>query len=304
MDANTRPRVAGAAAIKVIGAWLVLPLFFLATGGDLAWWEAWTYCAVVLVPMTGFVVYTARHDPAFITRRSTVHEKEPAQRLVLACGVPLLLAALAIPASITASAGRTRPHLRSSQRSPPLWPVTWPSCASSWENRWAGRTIETYAGQQVISTGPDASSATRCTPARRRSTWRRRSRSGRGGVCSRRWRSSRCSPCESGTRRRYSRGSSPATMNPPPRALSSRPDAGSDVASAWKGLEMNLRTRVRALPKRGPGAGAARSPPLSSAARPLCNGRLGMSFELAPELVHHRPLKLQRHPENRVTGTP
>ena len=156
MSTHDRPAVARAAAIKVVAAWILLPLFFLATGGDLAWWNAWAYCAILLVPMTAFVAYMARHDPEFIVRRSTMREKERTQRRVLAVGTPLLLAALVIPGF----------DHRFGWSHAPLGVVVAALAASLagylavvlvfLENRWAGRTIETYAGQQVVSTGPYA----------------------------------------------------------------------------------------------------------------------------------------------------
>jgi protein-S-isoprenylcysteine O-methyltransferase Ste14 len=156
MNTLDRSAVAKSAAVKVAAAWILLPLFFLATGGDLAWWNAWAYCAILLVPMTAFIVHMARHDPDFIVRRSTMREKERTQRRVLAFGTPLLLAALVIPGF----------DHRFGWSNPPLVVVVAALAVSLigylsillvfLENRWAGRTIETYAGQQVISTGPYA----------------------------------------------------------------------------------------------------------------------------------------------------
>jgi protein-S-isoprenylcysteine O-methyltransferase Ste14 len=156
MDTLDRSAVAKSAAVKVVAAWILLPLFFLATGGDLAWWNAWAYCAILLVPMTAFVAYMARHDPAFIERRSTMREKERTQRWVQVVGMPLMLAALVIPGF----------DHRFGWSHPPLGVVVAALGASLagyvavvlvfLENRWAGRTVETYAGQQVVSTGPYA----------------------------------------------------------------------------------------------------------------------------------------------------
>jgi protein-S-isoprenylcysteine O-methyltransferase Ste14 len=156
MDALDRPAVITSAAVKVAAAWVLLPLFFLATGGDLAWWNAWAYCAALLVPMTVFIAHVARHDPEFIVRRSTMREKERTQRRVQVLGIPLMLAALLIPGL----------DHRFGWSHPPLGVVVAALAASLagylavlrvfHENRWAGRTIETYAGQQVISTGPYA----------------------------------------------------------------------------------------------------------------------------------------------------
>jgi protein-S-isoprenylcysteine O-methyltransferase Ste14 len=156
MNSHDHPAIARSAAIKVAAAWIVLPLFFVVTGGDLMWWNAWAYCAVLLVPMTAFIVHMTRHDPEFIVRRSTMREKERAQRWVIAAGTPLLLATLVIPGL----------DHRFGWSNPPLGVVAAALAFSLagyvavvrvfLENRWAGRTIETYAGQQVISTGPYA----------------------------------------------------------------------------------------------------------------------------------------------------
>ena len=156
MNTHHRPAVARSAAVKVVAAWILLPLFFLATGGDLAWWNAWAYCAVLLVPLTAFVAHMARHDPEFIVRRSKMREKERTQRRVLAFGSPLLLAAFVIPGF----------DHRFGWSDPPLSVVVAALAVSLvgylailrvfLENRWAGRTVETYADQQVISTGPYA----------------------------------------------------------------------------------------------------------------------------------------------------
>jgi protein-S-isoprenylcysteine O-methyltransferase Ste14 len=155
-EATSSPHAGPSATARIVAAWIILPLFFLATGGSLAWWEAWVYCAFVLGPATLFVAWMAKRDPEFISRRTTMQEKEPAQQRILAWGASLIIAALVIP-------GLDR---RFAWSDPPL-PVVLAAMAIVLggylgvlrvflENRWAGRTIETYAGQQVVSTGPYA----------------------------------------------------------------------------------------------------------------------------------------------------
>jgi protein-S-isoprenylcysteine O-methyltransferase Ste14 len=84
----------------------------------------------------------------------TVREQERTQRWVQMVGTPCLLGALVIPGL---------DHRLGWSSVPPA--VVVGALAASLagylavvrvflENRWAGRTIETYAGQQVISTGP------------------------------------------------------------------------------------------------------------------------------------------------------
>jgi protein-S-isoprenylcysteine O-methyltransferase Ste14 len=142
------------AAIKVIAAWVLLSLFFLATGGSFTWWEAWAYCVVLLSPMTIFVVYMARNDPDFIARRTKLREKEQAQRRILVWGYPSMIAALVIPGL----------DHRFGWSAPPTAAVVAAMATVLGgyltvlrvflENRWAGRTVEVFADQKVISTGP------------------------------------------------------------------------------------------------------------------------------------------------------
>lgn len=144
------------AGLKLLAAWVILPLFFSITGGSLGWWEAWAYCAVILVPMTIFLFGVVRRDPEFIERRFRLKEKERTQRRLLAWGYPAFLAAIVIPGL----------DHRFGWSSPPV-PLVFAALALVFagyltvlrvflENPWAGRTVETYPGQTVVSTGPYA----------------------------------------------------------------------------------------------------------------------------------------------------
>jgi protein-S-isoprenylcysteine O-methyltransferase Ste14 len=144
------------AAVKVVAAWIVLPLFFLATGGSIRWWQAWVYCAMLLGPMTLFIAYMARHDPEFIARRTKLRENDPAERRILAWGYPSLVAALVIP-GLDRRFGWSEPSLAVVVAAQAAVLAGYLAVLRVFlENRWAGRTIETYANQQVISTGPYA----------------------------------------------------------------------------------------------------------------------------------------------------
>jgi protein-S-isoprenylcysteine O-methyltransferase Ste14 len=144
------------AVTRVLAAWIVLPLLFLATGGTLKWWEAWVYCVLILVPMTSFAIWIARRDPAFFERRFKVKEKEQAQRRIQAWGAPFLAAAFVVPGLDHRFCWSDPP--------PAVIIVAMVVSVGAYlvvlrvfmENRWAGRTIETSAEQKVISTGPYA----------------------------------------------------------------------------------------------------------------------------------------------------
>lgn len=141
---------------RVVGAWIVLPLFFLASGGSLQWWAAWAYCTLVLVPMTVFALRTARSDPEFLDRRFKMREKVRAQRQVVSLGAVSILGAYLVPGL----------DHRFGWSSPPVAVVgvALALCLAAYlvilrvflANRWAGRTVETYEEQRVVSTGPYA----------------------------------------------------------------------------------------------------------------------------------------------------
>jgi protein-S-isoprenylcysteine O-methyltransferase Ste14 len=126
------------------------------TGGSLAWWQAWVYCAVILVPATVFIVHKARHDPDFIARRSRLREKERTQRRVLAWGYPPYLASVITP-GLDHRFGWSAPPTALVLTAMAIALGSYLAILRVFrENRWAGRTIETYADQQVIMTGPYA----------------------------------------------------------------------------------------------------------------------------------------------------
>jgi protein-S-isoprenylcysteine O-methyltransferase Ste14 len=134
-------------------AWVLTPLFFLVTGGSLGWWEAWVYCVLLLVPMTFFVARMARTDPEFLERRFTTKEKERTQRRVVLSSAPLLLALYVLP-GLDRRFGWSELPLAAVVAAQALILA---SCLGMLKvfvaNRWAGRTVETWPGQEVISAG-------------------------------------------------------------------------------------------------------------------------------------------------------
>jgi protein-S-isoprenylcysteine O-methyltransferase Ste14 len=156
MNTHDRPAVTRAAGVKVVAAWILLPLFFLATGGDPAWWNAWAYCVALLAPLTAFIAFIARRDPGFLARRLKMREKERTQRRVLAVSVPLALAAFAIPGLDHRFGWSIVPDSVAALGVTAALAGYLAIIRVFLENRWAGRTVETFEGQTVISTGPYA----------------------------------------------------------------------------------------------------------------------------------------------------
>lgn len=152
----SRGRLAQAALLRLVGGVVVLPALLVLPAGTLAYWQAWTYLAVILIPMALTLTYLVARDPELLERRMRTRERDPAQRRIVAFAGVLFLALLLIPAfdrrfgwshvplpaivaadlAVLAAYGLFIRVLR--------------------ENRSASRVIEVESGQRVVATGPYA----------------------------------------------------------------------------------------------------------------------------------------------------
>jgi protein-S-isoprenylcysteine O-methyltransferase Ste14 len=139
-----------------MSGWVLFPAFFLMMGRSLDWWQAWVWCAVVLVPMTIFTLWKARTDPDFIERRLRMREKEQAQQRVGAIGFPFYMAALALPGFDHRYGWSDVPTAAAIAALALSLAGVLLVLRVFGENRWAGRTVQAWEGQQVVSTGPYA----------------------------------------------------------------------------------------------------------------------------------------------------
>jgi protein-S-isoprenylcysteine O-methyltransferase Ste14 len=156
VDASSPRRTRRRTAVRVLLAWLVLPTFFWITGGSVDWWEAWVYCAIVLLPMTVSAVRVARSDPAFLERRFRMRERERTQRRVISWGAGLAVALFVLP-GLDRRFGWSAPPRAAVLAAQALVAVGYLGILAVFHaNRWAGRTVEVDPGQEVISTGPYA----------------------------------------------------------------------------------------------------------------------------------------------------
>ncbi len=139
-----------ALAVPVIGAIFFLP------AGTLAYWEAWLYLAVLLIPMFLAFSYLLQHDPQLLERRMQWREKEIAQRRIINLSWLYFLLVFLLPGL----------DKRWDWSGVP-WPVVLAADLVVMlgyglfflvlrENQYAARTIQVEQGQRVISTGPYA----------------------------------------------------------------------------------------------------------------------------------------------------
>ena len=134
---------------------LLLAMFFL-PAGTFAYWEAWLYLTVLLIPMVFVLIYLLRNDPELLERRMRMREKEASQKMIIKLGSLYYLLIFLIPGF----------DKRFGWSNVPIVVVIVADVLVLMgygifflvlrENRYASRIIEVELGQEVISSGPYA----------------------------------------------------------------------------------------------------------------------------------------------------
>ena len=137
----------------IIGIPVLLLILFL-PAGTFAYWEAWVYLALLLIPMSIAMLYMLKYAPELLARRMKFKEKEVEQKLIIKLSfIPFLLAFI-LPGI----------DKRSGWSNVPI-PIIIASDIGVFlgyiivflvfkENQYASRVIEVVSGQKVIQSGP------------------------------------------------------------------------------------------------------------------------------------------------------
>jgi protein-S-isoprenylcysteine O-methyltransferase Ste14 len=151
-QATLARKVYGRAILAVPVLWAVLFL----PAGTLAYWQAWIYLAILLVPMFLVFRYLLRKNPGLLERRMKMREKEATQQRVVGLGAVYFLVAFLLPGL----------DKRWGWSVVPMWLVIVADLIVILgygvfilvlrENQYAARTIQVEEGQPVISSGPYA----------------------------------------------------------------------------------------------------------------------------------------------------
>lgn len=144
------------AILAAASAVAVFCLMFFAPAGTIAYWQAWAYMGVVLIPMLFVMVYMLRNAPELLARRLQMRERERTQKGIVGFGMLFLFGAFLVP-------GFDR---RWGWSTMPWWVVVAADLLVLLgyamifrvfrENAYTSRTVQVEKGQQVISTGPYA----------------------------------------------------------------------------------------------------------------------------------------------------
>ena len=97
MEAEEQKKLRKKIAVLVPAVFLGLGLIFFVPAGTLDYWEAWVYCAVLLVPCVFVLTYLLRKDPELLARRIRLNEKEPAQRRIIRASGLIFFTGFLIP---------------------------------------------------------------------------------------------------------------------------------------------------------------------------------------------------------------
>ncbi|MCU0504044.1 MAG: isoprenylcysteine carboxylmethyltransferase family protein [Anaerolineae bacterium] len=124
--------------------------------GTLAYWEAWLYLAILLIPMFFVFRYLLKNDPQLLERRMQMREREVAQRRIISLSYLYFLVAFTLPGFDQRWGWSDVPPLVVIAADLVVMLGYGIFFLVLRENQYAARTIQVEQGQRVISSGPYA----------------------------------------------------------------------------------------------------------------------------------------------------
>jgi len=134
---------------------LLLAMFFL-PAGTFAYWEAWVYLTVLLIPMVLVLIYLLRNDPELLERRMRMREKESEQKLIIKISYLYFLLVFLLPGFDKRLGWSNIPVVVVIVADVLVLVGYGMFFLALRENRYASRIIEVEQEQKVISSGPYA----------------------------------------------------------------------------------------------------------------------------------------------------
>ncbi|MGB7873734.1 MAG: isoprenylcysteine carboxylmethyltransferase family protein [Anaerolineales bacterium] len=155
-ESPSRKKLTIAVFARLLSAIPALWLLFFWPAGTLAYWEAWVYMAILLIPIMLVAIYLLNNDPALLERRMQMREQQTQQRWIIALISIFFLLTFLLPGF----------DKRYGWSDVPVWTVLIADAIVLLgyglfflvlrQNSYAARTVEVEQGQEVISTGPYA----------------------------------------------------------------------------------------------------------------------------------------------------
>ena len=133
---------------------LVLGLILFVPAGTLDYWEAWVYCAALLIPFVFVVTYLLLKDPELLARRIRLREKESAQKRIIGASSLIFFISFLIP-GLDHRFGWSDVPAGVVLAANALVILGYAFVFLVFkENSYASRVVEVEQSQKVISTGP------------------------------------------------------------------------------------------------------------------------------------------------------
>jgi protein-S-isoprenylcysteine O-methyltransferase Ste14 len=151
---NSRTKLAIMAAWRWAAGVLFLGLLIFVPAGTLAYWQAWAYIGLMLIPVAIVGSYLLIKDPVLLERRMRMGEREPAQRTVVLVSSILMVLILTVPGLDHRFGWSDVPGAIVVGADMAIFLGYLLFAATLRENRFASRVVEVEAGQVVIRTGP------------------------------------------------------------------------------------------------------------------------------------------------------
>jgi len=152
----SRRQLARSALPRLIGAVVLLPALLVLSAGTFRYWEAWSFLAILLIPMMLTTGVLLARDPELLERRLRTGEKDAAQVRIIALAGVCFLAILLIP-GFDHRFGWSHVPLPVVMAADLIVVLAYALFIRVLrENRSVSRIIEVESGQRVVSTGPYA----------------------------------------------------------------------------------------------------------------------------------------------------
>lgn len=136
-----------AVGIPVLFGILFLP------AGTLAYWEAWVYLGILLIPMVFVMVYLLKNEPDLLERRMRLREKQAAQKRIIKLSYLYFLLAFMLP-GLDHRFGWSEVPVAVVLFADAMVLLGYGLCILVFmQNRYASRIVEVEKEQTVITTG-------------------------------------------------------------------------------------------------------------------------------------------------------
>ncbi len=143
-------------ALRLVFALLILGLMFFWPAGTFRYWQAWTYIAILFIPMLGVLAYFLRKNPELLGRRMRTKEKERKQKWIIGLSLPAFIGTFLLPGFDRRYGWSDVPPFVVLIADVTVLVAYGLGVLVMRENPYASRVIEDEKNQRVIPTGPYA----------------------------------------------------------------------------------------------------------------------------------------------------